>query len=430
LWLLLAVRAAAMPAFDTGSPASFFTNVANLVLLDETARWQGQNYAIYTNAFGVSTTGVFGLTNIPVYVNGTFVYSPAVQRLLQVTANIYDATSTNFYPSVFRPTFYRDPGSGNVWINGYVNIASVSGPGDPALAAPVDISAFAFQNLSGTICSNVYGVPWIIGAKRGFPSFNEFYDLNIVQVSRLLQVNRARTNSYVSSNYTTNEMFIMSITNTVGMSFWNSYSSNYTGSGNITVFMQDNMSLVLTNAANPAPANPWVYSFAYTNTLATWPGSDWNFNNAPPLVGSVNPTSFMAATWNFPLLPPSAYMSQSGDFVPLTAFLPPAILWETNVTDNYPFPQFGLMTTNWAQAYIVDGSNVIDYVQFSGPNSTRNVSAELVDPNYQGPPEFNYMWSTNTFGINNTGSGPAWGEVNQMYVSRGLTGYSPPPGGT
>ena len=99
-----------------------------------------------------------------------------------------------------------------------VNIASVSGPGVPALATPVDISAFAYQNLSGTICSNVYGVPWIIGAKKGFPSFNEFYDLNLVQVSRLLQVNRARTNSYVSSNYTTNEMFIMSITNTVGMS--------------------------------------------------------------------------------------------------------------------------------------------------------------------------------------------------------------------
>ncbi len=30
-------------------------------------------------------------------------YTPAVQRLLQVAANVYDATTTNQYPSVFRP---------------------------------------------------------------------------------------------------------------------------------------------------------------------------------------------------------------------------------------------------------------------------------------------------------------------------------------
>jgi len=428
LALCLAVRTVAAPAFDTGSPAGFFTNVANLVLLDETARWQAQNYANYTNDFG-TTTGAFGLTNIPVYVNGAFVYSPAIQRLLQVTANLYDATSTNFYPSVFRPTFYRDPVSGNVWINGYVNIATVSGPGDPALAAPVDISMFAYQNLSGTICSNVYGIPWIIGAKKGFPSFNEFYDLNSVQVSRLVQVNRASTNNYSSANYTTNEMFVMSITNSVGMSFWNSYSSNYTGSGNITVFMQDSMSLVLTNPFLPAPANPYIYYFTYTKNLASWPGSSWNFNSAPPSVGSVNPSSFITNNWNYCFLPPSAYQSMTGDFIPLNNGI---YYWETNVTSNYPFPQFGLMTTNWVQAYIVDGSNVIDYVQFFGPNSARNLTAELADPNYVGPPQFYYNWSTNVYGYNpvTTATAPTSGEVNQIGISRGLSGYTPPPGGT
>ena len=50
----------------------------------------------------------FGITNIPVCVNGQFAYSPAVNRLLQLAANIYDATTTNYYPHVFRPLFSRD----------------------------------------------------------------------------------------------------------------------------------------------------------------------------------------------------------------------------------------------------------------------------------------------------------------------------------
>ena len=49
--------------------------------------------------------------NIPVLVSNQFVYSPAVNRLLQLAANIYDATTNNTfalgnnYPSVFRPIF-------------------------------------------------------------------------------------------------------------------------------------------------------------------------------------------------------------------------------------------------------------------------------------------------------------------------------------
>ncbi len=37
----------------------------------------------------------FGITNIPVLANGQFVYTPAVQRVLQLAANIYDATTNN-----------------------------------------------------------------------------------------------------------------------------------------------------------------------------------------------------------------------------------------------------------------------------------------------------------------------------------------------
>ena len=83
-------RASGTPQFDTSTPAGFFTNVANLVLLDETARWQARDFAGFTNTFGATTANAFGLNNILVFVNGALVYSTSVQRLLQVTANIYD----------------------------------------------------------------------------------------------------------------------------------------------------------------------------------------------------------------------------------------------------------------------------------------------------------------------------------------------------
>ena len=37
----------------------------------------------------------FGISHIPVLVNNQFVYTPAVQRVLQLAANIYDATTNN-----------------------------------------------------------------------------------------------------------------------------------------------------------------------------------------------------------------------------------------------------------------------------------------------------------------------------------------------
>ena len=121
---------------NTDDPLGFFTTVADKML---------------RNTFN------FGVTNIPVETNGVFVYSPAVQRLLQLSANIYDAATTNFYPTVFRPVFNRDT-SGNVFIIGYQQVAGVNGANDPQLALPMDVSALS-TGISSNL--NVYGVPWI-----------------------------------------------------------------------------------------------------------------------------------------------------------------------------------------------------------------------------------------------------------------------------
>src|SRR6185437_14434375 len=120
-------------------------------------------------------TAPFGIGNIPVYVSNKFVYTPAVNRLLQLAANIYDATQTNFYPTVFRPLFSRDQnGLGtNLFITGFTNFTRTNfiqgGEAiDPDLAIPIEPVTLAMTNASVVVSNepvNIYGVPWIIGAK-------------------------------------------------------------------------------------------------------------------------------------------------------------------------------------------------------------------------------------------------------------------------
>ena len=72
-------------------------------------------------------------------------------------------------------------------------------------------------------------MPWIIGAKKGLPSFNQLYMTESAQVTRKLEVTRGSTNqmSNLYTNYDTNQMYVLSITNNIGLSFWNSYSNFY-----------------------------------------------------------------------------------------------------------------------------------------------------------------------------------------------------------
>ena len=174
------------PILNTGNPLNFFTNAASHLLASQ----------LNVN-----------LTQIQIYPTNQ--YTPSVHRLLQVAANIYDATTTNFYPSVFRPLFTRDLG-GNVFVTGYTNVPSVSGANDIAFSTPFDISTIS--TLGGTnVLENVYGVPWIIGAKKGFPNFNKFAMQDVVQITRKLQIARSK---YQRHQYQTSSTPIKCISST------------------------------------------------------------------------------------------------------------------------------------------------------------------------------------------------------------------------
>ena len=105
-----------------------------------TANWYNSDKEAFTNTFAV--TQPFSITNIPVWVSNRFVYSPSVNRLLQLAANIYDASTNgnNNLPHVFRPLFerYRNGTNNDIFIVGYVPVTFVNNYTDPQLGPPYD----------------------------------------------------------------------------------------------------------------------------------------------------------------------------------------------------------------------------------------------------------------------------------------------------
>jgi hypothetical protein len=133
--------AASVTNFYAWRPIDFFTNAANRLLWANTEAWAGSNRASFLATFGV--TQPFGITNIPVLVSNRFVYSSSIQRLLQLAANMYDATTNRMdargpVPSIFRP-YFRAEGSEGTAI-GFVTAAAVCALRD-AKAAGAEVPA-------------------------------------------------------------------------------------------------------------------------------------------------------------------------------------------------------------------------------------------------------------------------------------------------
>jgi hypothetical protein len=339
-----------------------------------------------------------------VQINDSFVYSPAVNRVLQLAANIYDSTTTNIFPSVFRPTFLvtNENGFKNIYINGYEEVSFSSSPliGSAPLDYPISItdSGLPFGVLSGlnNANHNIFGVPWILGAKKGFPAFNQFSMVNQAQVTRKLEVARPSLNLPVNQ---TNQQYTMSITNNVGLSFWNSYNNNYPPRP-LTVYARDTLTMVLTNGVNTwTGTTNLIFS---PPPIVSWPGARWT-GLVPNQVANGGAYS---VNWTFPFLTETFYSAQNGTFSSVTG-------WE-RVTPLNNRGNLGLSTTNYIQAMILDGNHVVDYVQLRDPITATNVDTVLADPDYPNDP-FKFgklMWSTNT----DTG-GVEWGVDNQINVS-------------
>ena len=378
----------ATPPIATDSPIGFFTNVAARLL---------------------STEINLDLNHIQVYPTNQ--YTPAVHRLLQVTANIYDGTSTNYYPSVFRPLFSRDA-SGSVFITGYTNLSVVADPAsDPQFAAPVDAA-----NVQGTnVAVNVYGIPWVIGAKKGFPNFNAFSMESVFSIARKLMLTRPSTAVTFLSDpgaYTFAQQFTLGLTNYLQVQCWNSYRADYSNGQPVEIFATDWSTVVLTNDEG------MVYPASSFNANAIT-NSDWRGYGT----GTTPDPSFLIPLQAGNVFVPNLVYN----FDPAQPFTPDPNAYFTNITVT---PHWGLLVTNRLRVVMVERNpadnlfHVIDYVHLIGPDGGYDLSADIQrlydkqpsDPQYNA--YYDDQWDTN---IINIGVPIAAGLANQFIVSAQLT---------
>lgn len=416
------------------TPLRFFTNAADRLLRHQSARWLVGNSNYFFATFNTNLS--FGISAIPVEVNGRFVYSSAVNRLLQLAANIYDASTNHSalygkdYPSVFRP-FFRVDNFHNVYITGFEDVSVVppaySPPEtDPVFSAPTN-AVYLATLAANTYHTNIFGVPWIVGAKKYMPGFNQFYQLTYGLVSRDLMIIKPGYGAQLPS-FTTNQMYSFAITNKFGFSLWNPYTTNFPVL-ELRISFNNWLTQTLTNddlGFNNSPYRPQL-NFNTNNTIVlqtsyfpNWPGTVWQGIPPNTAISGVQLPFLIPMNVTVPLLTNAVYYY--GNPGPVAALggwpgFSPNVGWQLNGRSDQ-LPTFGLQTTNRLQVFVLDkGSDgyfhVLDYVHFAGPEGSQNLNTLLADPDSTGVPA--WMFSTNSY----NGSATPYGVVNQINVSRG-----------
>lgn len=396
------------------TPLQFFTNVADRLI----------RQSILTNVATVNNTTVtnyligetlvrpdISLTNIMVWPTNE--YSASVHRLLQVAANIYDfanhqlpTNSPPYYPHVYRPLFTRS--GTNVFITAFEEVSTRPEFFDQTW---VDVSQDSTQNnVPGRDAINtpnsevnVFGIGCVVGAKKGYPNFNELTLTTMAKVTRKLELIKDRSAPGFPNvpPVATNQMYVLSVSNRFGIESWNSYSNAYPR----TLFAKvtNSLSMVLSNQNRmiwPETGQQPFLSTTFTNYFI--PADSWSGKSFQV------PINRMEA-----FLPTSAYRTSDGTFVS-TAFSPK---FESNT--GFPLPQWSLFVTGRVQYLLVDEPRsrrrVVDVVNIAGVTNLIDITRELV----RDPRDAQDPWLAARPGNSTNINVPTLGIINQIEISRG-----------
>jgi hypothetical protein len=261
----------------------------------------------------------------------------------------------------------------------------------------------------------VSGVPLIVGAKKGFPNFNEFAMQTQIFVSRLLEFKRAGvlTTGPVTQ---TNQMYVVGITNTFAVEAWNSYLTNYPRDLQLvtTVSMTANMTNEL-GIANVLLNNRIARGTNMTITANSWKG----WTSGAGLYSMMLPfgpaNNFMFLTNSTYKVSPPRFDFQTHEFD------------RTGVGGSFYVPHWWLNLNTRLLFVLVDtrANRIVDYVNIDNWENTVDIDAKLAEGNsllanpadYKNPAN---QWLTNRLGNSSSPNVPTYGIVNQILV--GLNG--------
>ncbi len=145
------------------------------------------------------------------------------------------------------------------------------------------------------------------------------------------------------------------------------------------IVANDNLFMHLTNDYPSSglyygPSNFTPNAYLTISPYSTWSGSAWTLNNLTKAAQSsfvipITPTSSLCRTTFFISAPSRGW---SAGFVPLAANLG----WETN-NPSLAFTNISFADDEPPAGVHAGWRPVIDYAQFAGPNSSRNLNAEF-----------------------------------------------------
>jgi hypothetical protein len=332
-------------------------------------------------------------------------YDGAVHRLLQVAANIVDATTNRldlsleepFFPSVFRPLFRRS--GTNVVIGGYAEVTNELQLLQTSWIERTNTFA-AFSNPNLLYHANVYGVPVVIAARKGWPNFNEFHLQNSVQLTRRMEAYRPIAGGLPRLN----QSYEIGVSNHFGVESWNAYTQAFPRA----------LQLSVTN----------VSRFVLRDTLRV-PGSQVLIDRA---ITNVQVTNFNAGDWRGGQFQVSSRIEQllpNSEYWPLRT--PPfrqvdgAVAFDE--TSGFPIPDFKLEITNRLTVLMtaVDRNNnrrVVDFVNLDSVPGGFDVTENLVGRtnvfSARGL-DAGSFWMTNR--MDDVSTAATFGITNQLYVS-------------
>ena len=420
------------------------------------------------------------VTNIPIFPFSY--YSAEVHRLLQFTANLYDATTANnaspAYPTLFRPFFDFNtngwPSNDFIRIVGYTTNGThySTNPAAPGLLELplVDLTdpnsrMQMYSTPAGTLGASdlchVTGAPVIVGAKKGYPNFNEYAMQTVFSLTRRLEFVKTSATNVGPMALTTNQSLIISLFNINAFEAWNSYAAAFVRP--LRIVATNTTRLVITNEFGPVFVTNFVNTVSSNILGAAWLGTaggtasfkSFLFTNTPHLAltnYSGGPNTYFPSTTVFtPSLPQGGlpgyayatnYPQLSG--LPNGAFTvagQPPIFIPAN-TNRFPDLRLGITITNSIMYALVDGNRVVDFVNLANLVSGMDLAAALSSTNGNVQQDTNDYRLRRFFETARVGGGtnpvnPTFGIANQIsqstnnnlnYVTTTLAEWTGPQG--
>ncbi len=416
-----------------GGSAIFVERSAQLQPMDSLAMFNRVAGRLFSTDNRIGSDGkLIAHTNILVWPTND--YDAAVHRVLQVAANVVDATTNRgeaypHFPSVFRPYLRREivAGRTHVYVAGYqlqeavepvitsaeefVRKSNYWDLRDPALIdmIPEQPDPLMAQPLA-------LGLPLVLGAKKGLPNFNELAVETSIYIERRLQLRRLTTSSLPNQ---TNEFYVVGVSNFFAVEAWNSYRAAYPRPLTLAVEVDFDMAMLSTNSP-PGVVQSWppivgpgsrpvATSFAASLII---PGSNWVGRQFHvPLL--TNHLFLSNSVWQ-----PTQYPRFRPDTTNLFGITP-------STPNQFFIPDWILAITNRLRYVVLDEGRVLDYANLGPMIWSTNLIDAMTISSGAGQGSFgDQIWDMRRLNDTNELSDLTIGVWNQLLVSLGFTTIS------